>query len=37
MSEEDPLQDLPDGVVLIMLVLFLLGAGVVLLTDFSIF
>jgi hypothetical protein len=30
MSNEDPLQDLPDWAVLMMLVLFLIGAAIVL-------
>ncbi len=30
MAEDDPLQGLPDWLVLLMLVLFLIGAGVVL-------
>ena len=30
MAEDDPLQDLPDWLVLLMLVLFLIGAAVVL-------
>ena len=29
-SQEDPLQDLPDWLVLLMLILFLIGAGIVL-------
>lgn len=30
MTDQDPLQDLPDEVVLLMLVAFLIGAGIVL-------
>lgn len=37
MSNEDPLQDLPDWIVAMMLLLFLIGAGIVLFMDFSLF
>jgi hypothetical protein len=37
MSNEDPLQDLPDWIVVMMLLLFLIGAGIVLFMDFSLF
>ena len=30
MADEDPLQDLPDWIVMLMIVLFLIGAAIVL-------